>query len=78
MVAGGAAPSPFSRRFDPYRLPRIQALESELSYWLRYFAQHPEERFVSDGDSQVVTIPRARRAELREIAAKQFRILDDD
>ena len=78
MVAGGAAPSPFSRRFDPYRLPRIQALESELSFWLRYFVQHPEERFVSDGDSQVVTIPRARRSELREGAAKRFRILGDD
>jgi len=78
MVAGGAAPSPFSRRFDPYRLPRIQALESELSYWLRHFAQRPEERFVSDGDSQVVTIPRARRSDLREMTAKRFRILDDD
>jgi hypothetical protein len=41
MVAGGAAPSPFSRAFDPVRLPRIQAVESELASWLRYFELHP-------------------------------------
>jgi len=37
-VAGGGAPSPharaFARAFDPYHLPRIQALESELAHWL--------------------------------------------
>ncbi len=27
MVAGGAAPSPHARNFDPNRLPRIQAVE---------------------------------------------------
>src|SRR5262249_21905231 len=31
MVAGGAAPSPYARTFDPFHLPRIQALESELA-----------------------------------------------
>ncbi len=66
-VAGGAALSPFSRRFDPYHLPRIQAMESELTFWLRYFEQHPGERFVSDGDPVRVTIPRSRRGELREL-----------
>ncbi len=57
MVAGGAAPSPFSRAFDPVRLPRIQAVEAELAYWLRYFAQRPQERFVSDGNPDVITVP---------------------
>lgn len=75
MVAGGAAPSPFSRRFDPYHLPRIQAVESELRFWLRYFEQHPEKRFVSDGDAAVITIPPARRAELRDMAGRSVRIL---
>ena len=31
MVAGGAAPSPFARTFDPVRLPRIQAVERDLT-----------------------------------------------
>ena len=34
MVAGGAAPSPFAAAFDPVRLPRIQAVERDLDYWL--------------------------------------------
>ena len=45
MVAGGAAIPPGHPSFDPLRIPRIQATEQELTYWLRYFDKHPEERF---------------------------------
>jgi peptidoglycan/xylan/chitin deacetylase (PgdA/CDA1 family) len=65
MVAGGAAPSPFSRAFDPVRLPRIQAVERDLAYWLNYFDKNPHERFVSDGDANSVTVPAANRDRLR-------------
>ena len=44
MVAGG----PAKPDFDPLRIPRIQATESELNYWIRYFEKHPEERFRRD------------------------------
>jgi len=47
---GRPAPSPFSRAFDPVRLPRIQAVERELAYWIDYFDKNPNERFGSDGD----------------------------
>jgi len=77
-VAGGPAPSPFSRRFDPYRLPRIQAMESELAFWLRYFEQHPGERFVSDGDPATVTIPRSRQGELRELTGRNPQVIEQD
>ncbi|MBI4610192.1 MAG: polysaccharide deacetylase family protein [Candidatus Rokubacteria bacterium] len=76
MVAGGAAPSPFSRRFDPYRVPRIQALESELDHWLKYFERNPDERFVSDGDPATVTIPKGRRGEVRDPAGRSLRIAE--
>lgn len=56
-VAGGSAPSPHARDFDPYHLPRIQALESELAHWLGYFERNPQERYVSDGDPSVITVP---------------------
>ncbi len=56
-VAGGAAPSPHARAFDPFHLPRIQALESELAHWLGYFERNPQERYVSDGDASVITVP---------------------
>lgn len=65
MVAGGPAPSPFSRAFDPVRLPRIQAVERDLGYWLNYFDKNPHERFVSDGDANSVTVPAASRDRLR-------------
>jgi len=48
------------------RLPRIQATERELAYWLNYFDKHPGERFVSDGDPNSVTVPTARRDLLRD------------
>jgi hypothetical protein len=49
MVSGGAAPSPASKGFDRFRLPRIQATESEIDRWLAYFDRHPGERYVSPG-----------------------------
>jgi peptidoglycan/xylan/chitin deacetylase (PgdA/CDA1 family) len=64
MVAGGAAPSPFSRGFDRTRLPRIQALERDLTAWLDWFDKHPDDRFVSDGDPGTVTVPSDRRDKL--------------
>jgi peptidoglycan/xylan/chitin deacetylase (PgdA/CDA1 family) len=56
-VAGGAAPSPHARAFDPFHLPRIQALGTELAYWLAYFERNPQERYVSDGDPALITVP---------------------
>jgi polysaccharide deacetylase len=53
MVAGGAAPSPYAKGFDPYHLPRIQAVESEIDWWLTHFDRHPGERYVSDGEPRI-------------------------
>ena len=63
------APSPFARSFDPYRLPRIQAVEIELAHWLNYFERNPQERYVSDGDPAVITVapaPSTRCGDPRE------------
>jgi peptidoglycan/xylan/chitin deacetylase (PgdA/CDA1 family) len=76
MVAGGAAPSPFARRFDPTRLPRIQAVERDLTYWLTYFERRPDERFVSDGDRASVTVPAARRDKLRDDLPASVRVIE--
>jgi hypothetical protein len=76
MVAGGAAPSPFARGFDPVRLPRIQAVERDLAYWLDYFDKRPEERFVSDGDTASVTVPSARRNKVRADLPGSVRVIE--
>jgi len=49
MVSGGPAPSPAAKGFDRYRLPRIQAVDSEIDRWLGYFDRHPDERYASAG-----------------------------
>ena len=51
MVSGGAGPSPHSAEFDPYHIPRVQALQTELDYWLGYFAKNPQFYYVSAGAS---------------------------
>ncbi len=76
MVAGGAAPSPFARTFDPVRLPRIQAVERDLGYWLSYFEKNPGERYVSDGDASTITVPAAWRDRLRKDLPKTVRIIE--
>ncbi len=45
MVTGGPAFPPSHKSFDSLRIPRIQAVEREINYWLRYFDEHPEERY---------------------------------
>jgi peptidoglycan/xylan/chitin deacetylase (PgdA/CDA1 family) len=76
MVAGGAAPSPFSRTFDPVRLPRIQAVEKDLSYWIEHFDKNPGDRLVSDGDPATIAVPGALRDRLRPTLPRPLRIVD--
>jgi hypothetical protein len=76
MVAGGASPSPFSRTFDPTHLPRIQAVEREITYWLSYFDLNPGERFVSDGDAGTITVPVAWRSRLRASLPAGLRVVE--
>jgi len=59
LVTGGPAPSPFDMNCQFTRLPRIQVTGNELKYWLKHFQLHPDEVFVSDGDSKRVTLPRS-------------------
>ncbi len=76
QVSGGAAPSPFSKRFDPLRLPRIQALEGEIGRWLAHFDRNPHERFVSDGDLLTVAVPKGRRQELKDALPLGVRVVE--
>ncbi len=48
MVAGGPSLSPHHPDFYPYHIPRVQATQTELDYWLDYFAQNPALYYVSD------------------------------
>ncbi len=76
MVAGGAAPSPFAKSFDATRLPRIQAVDQDLGYWLGYFDKNPGERLVSDGDVATVTIPADRRDRLKTPLPNSLKVIE--
>jgi peptidoglycan/xylan/chitin deacetylase (PgdA/CDA1 family) len=76
MVAGGPSMSPFDRRFEPTRLPRIQAVEADLTFWLKYFDRNPQERFVSDGDPGTITVPAGRGDGIRREATSQVKVIE--
>src|SRR4029434_11355593 len=73
-VPGGPAPSPHAKSFDPLHLPRIQAVEKDLDYWLTYFDRSPGERYVSDGDPGTITVVSRNAGKLG--AASGARVLE--
>jgi peptidoglycan/xylan/chitin deacetylase (PgdA/CDA1 family) len=44
-----ACPAPFSSKFDPYSIPRVQAIQSQLDQRFSYYETHPERYYVSSG-----------------------------
>lgn len=57
LVGAEPAPSPYRKGFDPKALPRVQVFGDNLDRWLAYLAKSPDERYVSDGDPNVVSYP---------------------
>jgi hypothetical protein len=49
--------SPFSTDFDPLHIPRITATAEAIQAAIDNFKEHPELRYVSDGDSTSVSAP---------------------
>lgn len=55
--------SPIDKNFNPYSIQRVRASETNVDNvgmydWLEYFDKHPEKRYVSDGNPDVMTIPK--------------------
>jgi hypothetical protein len=72
-VTGGPALSPFDSRWDPLHLPRIQVVGNDLGRRIRYFEQHPEEVFRSDGRADTVSFPAGLKAEFDASRFKSLR-----
>jgi len=68
------APSPLSKTFKPYRIPRIIPGDEHtkpgslntIRYWLAYLETHPAEKFVSDGDPNTYTVTASAASGLNE------------
>lgn len=68
LVGSEPIPSPFDVKFDPYALPRVQAIQSELDRVLGRFQKYPEQRYISDGDPDTITFPTSLSATLNKAA----------
>ena len=69
-VGWNPAYSPYDSKFDHTSIPRIRASEMKvdnvgLYNYLSYFDKHPEEKFISDGVAEVITIPEAKKEAIR-------------
>ena len=80
VLLGGYCPaqSPVSARYNPMRLPRIVAHEGHMgiTYWLDYLKKYPQNRYVSDGDPETLTVPKAaaKRVDKRKLHGAKLRV----
>lgn len=68
LVGANPCPAPNAVGFDLTRLPRIRGSQPELDRWLGYLEEHPELRYVSDGDPSTVVYPEAAAAKLDRLS----------
>jgi peptidoglycan/xylan/chitin deacetylase (PgdA/CDA1 family) len=68
LVGSGPAPSPFDAEFDPLAIPRIRSQPNwsegdepdyASGFWLTWFEDNPERRYISDGNPDTVSFPEA-------------------
>ncbi len=55
--------SPIDKAFDPYAIHRVRASETKVDGvgmydWMAVFDKNPERRFISDGNPDIVTVPK--------------------
>ncbi len=63
--------SPYDSRINFHLLPRVRASEMNVDNlgiydWLKYFENHPDRKFVSDGKPDIITIPKDNEENLNE------------
>jgi len=64
-VGWNPAYSPYDGRFDHTSIPRIRGSEMKVDHvgiynYIEYFEEHPEERFISDGVAEIITVPKEK------------------
>lgn len=64
LAAGNPSRSPAVRKFNPYFVPRIEAIEDKdgIVRWLDWLKANPKRRYISDGDPRTMTVPKASAA----------------
>ncbi|MCA1597042.1 MAG: polysaccharide deacetylase family protein [Chloroflexi bacterium] len=65
LVGAEPTASPYSVKFRPYAIPRVQAIPAGPDRWTRFLKAG---RFISDGDPDTVTVPGSLKAEVNPTA----------
>lgn len=78
-VGWNPAYSPYDTRFDHASIPRIRASEMKvdnvgLYNYIEYFDKNPQEKFISDGINEVVTIPEGKKEKIGNVTNKEIYI----
>jgi hypothetical protein len=70
MAWGESSPSPFSSKFDVTRIPRITAAAPEaVRKLMKYWNNHRQLLYISDGDPGTISFPQETPAELGTLRA---------
>jgi hypothetical protein len=77
-VTGGPSPSPFDTRFDPYSVKRLIVAPGALERQLDAYDRNPQRRFVSDGDTNTVSVPTSLedRLDRSRLGGRQVRTIE--
>jgi hypothetical protein len=77
-VTGGPNPSPFDTRFDPRSVKRLIVAPGALERQLDAYDRSPQRRYVSDGDTTSVSVPRDAqdRLDRNRLGGRQVRIVE--
>jgi peptidoglycan/xylan/chitin deacetylase (PgdA/CDA1 family) len=66
LVGANPAPAPCGVKFNPLKLPRVQAYDGVMGseYWFQKWRKNPKSRYISDGDPATVTVPESAKAKI--------------
>jgi len=77
--------SPVDIKFNPLSIPRVRGSETKVDGvgmydWLAVFDKHPEKRFISDGNPNIVTVPKklAEKVDSEKIGEKELYLYDQE
>lgn len=76
LVGSGPVPSPFSKTFNPLRLERIQAGDTPWgpAAYVKLFKKDPSLKFISDGNPQLITVPKSKRDQLNPALGVKYNL----
>jgi peptidoglycan/xylan/chitin deacetylase (PgdA/CDA1 family) len=78
----GASAAPNHVAFDPLAIPRVRGTDNavtDLGWYLARYRQVPGLRYISDGDPDVITVPKSLEEQVnrQSLAGKRLAVYDD-